>query len=119
MTATALTVTTTAAAGVVLPAANSVDAGNGNTFSNTGREMMIVNNINAATLNVTITTNGVYSVGSVNYAIADVLGTVANGTSKVFGPFDKVLYNDANSNVDVSWSAGTNITVSVISLGTA
>lgn len=119
MTATQLTVTTTAAAGTVLPAAGAVDSGNGNIFTNTGRELMIVNNVNAATLNVTITTNGVYSVGSVQYAIADLVGTVANGTSKVFGPFDKVLFNDANGNVDVAWSANTNITVNVISLGTA
>lgn len=119
MTATQLTVTTTAAAGVVLPAGTAVDSGNGNLFVNTGREIMIVSNINAATVNVTITTNGVYAVGAVQYAIADLVGTVANGTSKVFGPFDKVLFNDANANVDVSWSSGTNVTASVISMGTA
>lgn len=119
MTATALTVTTTAALGTVLPAATTVDSANGNTFANTNRELMIVSNINGPTLNVTITTNGVYSVGSVQYQIADLAATVANGVTKVFGPFDKTLFNDGASNVDIAWSSSTNMTARVISLGTA
>ncbi len=119
MSATALSITTTAAAGTVLPAQAAVDNGNGNTFTNTGREALIVTNTSGVSLTVTITTNGVYAVGAVNYSVADLVVTLANNTSKIIGPFDKTLFNDGSANVDVAWSTGTNVTCNVISLGTA
>lgn len=119
MTATALSVVTTAAAGTVLPAQAAVDNSNGNTFTNTGREAMIVTNLSGSSLTITITTNGVYAVGAVNYAVADLTVTLANNTSKIIGPFDKTLFNDGSQNVDLAWSTGTNVTCNVISLGTA
>ncbi len=119
MTATALTVTTTAAAGTVLPAQVAADNSNGNTFTNTGREALIVTNLSGGVLTVTITTNGVYAVGAVNYAVADLAVNVANNASKIIGPFDKTLFNDGSANVDIAWSTGTNVTCRVISLGTA
>jgi hypothetical protein len=117
MARTALTVTTTAAAGTVLPAAAAVDQANGNQFTNTGRELIEITNGAGSPVTVTFTTNGVYSVGSVQYPIADLAVTVTNGTSKVCGPFDKVLFNDGSNNVDVDYSSGTSITARVISLG--
>lgn len=119
MSATALSVVTTAAAGTVLPAQTAVDSGNGNTFTNTGREALIVTNLSGSSLTVTITTNGVYAVGSVNYSVADLVVTLANNTSKIMGPFDKTLFNDGGQNVDIAWSTNTNVTCNVISLGTA
>ena len=119
MTATALSVVTTAAAGTVLPAQAAVDSSNGNTFTNTGREALIVTNLSGSSLTVTITTNGVYAVGSVNYAVADLTVTLANPPSKVMGPFDKTLFNDGGGNVDIGWSTGTNVTCNVLSLGSA
>lgn len=119
MARTTLTVTTTAAAGTVLPAATAVDAPNGNQFVNSGREMIEIINGAGAPITATFTTNGVYTVGSVQYAIADLIVTVTNGTSKVCGPFDKTLFNDGTGQVLVDWSSGTTITTRVTSLGTA
>ena len=117
MARTALTVTTTAAAGTVLPAAAAVDNVNGNQFTNTGRELIEINNADSSSHTATFITNGVYSVGSVQYAISDLIVTITNGTSKVSGPFDKVLFNDGTNNVDVDWSSATGMTARVISLG--
>ncbi|HYW89248.1 MAG TPA: hypothetical protein VFB50_15865 [Chloroflexota bacterium] len=119
MARTQLAVTTTAAGGTTLPAAVAVDQANGNSFTNTGREMIEITNGAASNINVTFTTNGVYSVGSVQYAIADLVVLVVNATTKVCGPFDKALFNDGAGNVDVDWSSGTSITARVISLGSA
>lgn len=120
MTRTTLTVTTSAAAGTVLPAAVAVDAPNGNQFTNTGRELVHVTNGAAANITVGFTTNDtIYTVGSVAYAIADLNVTVQNGTTKIMGPFDTTLFNDANNLVRVDFSSGTTITINVIKMGTA
>ncbi len=119
MTRTALTITTTAAAGVTLNAAQAVDNTNGNTFTNTGRELIEITNGSGSTLTVGFTTNGVYTVGLTQYAVADLNVSVLNATSKVCGPFDKTLFNDGSNNVDVDWSSGSSVTCRVISLGTA
>jgi len=120
MARTVLTVTTTAAAGTVLPTAVAVDAANGNSFPNTGREMIEVTNGAGAPVTLTITTYGTYAVGAVTYAIADPAISITNATSKVFGPFDKTLYNNTTTgHVDLDWSSGTSITARVIALGTA
>ena len=119
MARSSLTVTTTAAAGTVWPAMGAVDMGNGNMFPNTGREALIIANGGVVPITATITTNGTYAVGSTAYAIADLAVVVATGTSKIVGPFDKTLFNDANAQVLVDWSADTLITVGVFSLGTS
>lgn len=119
MARTALTVTTTAAAGVVLPAPVAVDAPNGNQFVNTGREQIEVTNGSGSPITATFTTNGVYTVGAVQYAIADLVVTIAAGATKACGPFDKTLFNDGTGLVLVDWSSGTTVTARVVSLGTA
>lgn len=117
MTATALTVTTTAAAGTVLPAMGAVDASNGNSFTNTGREFIEVTNASGGALTISFITQGVYTVGVTTYPIADLNVSLANATTKGYGPFDMVLFNDTNANVQVTWSTATSVTARVISLG--
>lgn len=119
MARTSLTVTTTAAAGTVWPAMGAVDMANGNQFPNTGREGMIIANGGGAPITATITTNGTYDVGSTSYAIADLTVVVATGTSKIVGPFDRTLFNNASGQVLVDWSNDTVVTVGVFSLGTS
>lgn len=119
MTATAFSVVTSAASGTVISASASVDAGNGNSFVNTGREYIEITNGAGSGINVTFITQGTYNVGAVAYAIADLVVAVTNGTSKVCGPFDKTLFNDTNGLVQITWSSGTTITARVISLGTS
>ncbi len=116
---TALTPINSTAPGTVLTAAAAVDNTNGNKFANpTGRAILEVTNGGAGSINVTFTTSANYNVvgtnGLVTYTVQDPLIAVSNGVSKVFGPFDKTLYNDANSNVIVNFSGGTSVTARVI-----
>lgn len=115
MTRTAFTVTTSSPTGTVLPASVAVDQPNGNSFANNGKRLIEITNGAASNINVTITTNGVYAAGGVNYAIADVVTTVVNATSQIFGPFDTTLFNDGSGNVLVDYSSGTSVTARVIS----
>lgn len=119
MARTTLTVTTSAAAGVVLPAAAAVDQPNGNQFTNTGRELIEITNGSGSSITVTIVTNGVYTVGAVQYPIADLAITIAAGVTRVCGPFDKTLFNDGTAQVLIDYTSGTTVTARVISLGTA
>jgi hypothetical protein len=119
MARTALAVVTTAAAGVVLPAAAAVDAVNGNSFPNTGREQIEVTNGSGSPITMTVTANGKYTVGAVQYPVAPLVVTIAAGVTKGCGPFDKGLFNDGTGSVDLDWSSGTTVTARVVSLGTA
>lgn len=119
MARTAFTVTSSLFSGTVLPAAAAVDAPNGNSVANaSGRVAIEVTNGAAAPITVTITTNGNYTTGGGSHAVADDAITVTNGTSKIIGPWDPGLYNDASSNVLIDWSSGTTITARCIALGT-
>lgn len=114
MPRTALTVTTTAKTGTVQPALVAVDAVNGNSFANTGREIITINNGAGAPITVTFVTTLTYS----GYAIADEVQTVTNGTAKDFGPFDTALFNNAvDGTLGVDYSSGTTITARVTRLG--
>lgn len=117
--ATALTPQTTAASGVVLAAAASLDGTSGNKFVNDGRTMILINNASASSITATFTTTGTYNVGAVAYPIADLTVTVLSSSEKACGPFDKTLFNDSNGDVIVTWSAVTTVTARVIALGTA
>jgi hypothetical protein len=110
---TALTVTTTASSGVVKPALTAADATN-NTFPNTGREWIEVNNAGGSPITVTLTTELTYQ----GFAIADQTGSVSNGTTRLFGPFDVNLYSPLTGNVTVAYSAVTSVTVGAFKLGT-
>jgi hypothetical protein len=119
MARTAFTVINSTAPGTVLTAAAAVDASNGNSFANpTGRAIIEITNGGGASINVTFTTNATYNVvgtnGTVVYNVADPLIAVASSTSKVFGPFDKTLYNDGTGNVLVDFSSGSSVTARVI-----
>lgn len=120
MARTSIIPVTSAAAGALLAAPASVDAVNGNQFTNpTGRAIIEVTNGSGGSITATFATNGVYTVGSVQYDIADLVVTIAASTTRVYGPFDKTLFNDGAGNVDVDWSSGTTVTARVIEVGTA
>lgn len=115
---TALTVTTSAKTGTVLPAASAVDGVNGNRFTNTGREKIEIINGAGAPITVTFLTTLQYQ----GYAIDDQPVTVANGTTKICGPFDTALFNDTTEDaagaVHMTFSSGTTVTARVTRLGT-
>jgi hypothetical protein len=110
MARTALTVTDTAGpAGVTTPALVAVDAVNGNSFANTAREWIRIDNASGGSLTVTFITTATYQ----GYAIADKPVTIANGASRTCGPFDTALFS---SSVGVDYSTGTGVTAQVLKL---
>ena len=116
------TSTTSTAHGVVLPAAQAVSSSD--TFANAnGRTLIEVNNGGGSSITVTFVTNGTYNVTpTVTYDVADDAQTVANGASKVFGPFNVQLMNAGGVStgvVTVNYSATTSVTARVIELGSA
>lgn len=119
MARTAFTVTTSTFGGTVLPAPAAVDAPNGNSIANpNGRCTLEVTNGAGSPVTVTVTTNQSYNTAGGAHAVADEAITVTNGTSKIIGPWDPGLYNDATGNVLIDWSSGTTITARAIALGT-
>lgn len=100
---TVLTVGTISVSGVVtnLQAVSSADE-----FANDGRTFLDVNNGSGSSVTVTFTTPG--TVGGI--AIENPANAVAAGTRKRFGPFDPSVFNAADGNVDVAFSATTTIT---------
>lgn len=114
MPLTALTVTTSAKTGVVQPAMTAVDASNGNSFVNTGRETVEINNGGGAPITVTFVTTLTYQ----GFPIGDQTVSVTNGTVKICGPFDTALFNDQSSGVvEIQYSSGTSVTARVTKLG--
>jgi hypothetical protein len=117
MAFTALTVTTSAKTGTVQPSATAVDGTNGNRFTNTGREVVEINNGGGAPITVTIQTALTYQ----GYAIANQDVSVTNGTAKWIGPFDTALFNDTSEDssgaVHMTFSSGTSVTARVTRLG--
>lgn len=104
-----LTVGTITLTGVAtnLQAVSSADE-----FANDGRTFLDVNNGSGSSLTVTFTTPG--TVGGV--AIENPTVTVAAGARKRIGPFDPSVFNAADGNVDVAFSATTTITAEPVKL---
>ena len=98
-----LTVGTISVSGVVtnLQAVSSADE-----FANDGRTFLDVNNGSGSSVTVTFTTPG--TVGGV--AIENPAIAVAAGARKRIGPFDPSVFNAADGNVDVAFSATTTVT---------
>lgn len=121
MPRTTLSPTNTTAHGVVIANAAAVDAANGNQFINpNGRCIIEISNGSTVNMNVTFTPFTPRAVSStVNYTIANDVQVIQNATSKVFGPFDKSLMNDANSMVYVDFSSANSVTARVIEMGMA
>lgn len=110
MARTAFTVTDSGGpAGTTLPAMAAVDAANGNTIANTGKEMLEITNGSGGSLTVTFATSFLYQ----GYAVADKPVTIANGASRICGPWDTTLFG---SSIDIDWSTGSSVTARALKL---
>jgi hypothetical protein len=85
----------------------AVDAGNGNSFVNTGRELLIIDNGDASSKTATIVSTATVD----GLAVADLPVVVAAGKRAVVGPFPPSVYG---SPVTVTWSAGTSVKAMVL-----
>lgn len=112
-----LTSTSSTAHGTVLPAAQAVSASD--TFANTnGRTVIEVTNGGGSPITVTFVPSGTYNItAAVTYTVASDAQTVTNATSKVFGPFNTLLFGTGT--ITVNFSATTSVTARVIELGLA
>jgi hypothetical protein len=98
MAASALTAAVCVPGGVSY--AEAAANADGNYFTNTGKEVLLVANGGGSPITVTVVTQE----------------TVANGAKIAIGPFKRVHYNDASAYVQVTYSAVTSVTVKVLSL---
>jgi len=93
----------------ITPAFTSVVT-DGVTFNNNGRVMLYITNDNITTVTITATTPVLFY----GMAVGDMSFVVGPGASKVAGPFQTKLYNDADENVTVTASPFLSVTVSAL-----
>lgn len=98
----------------------SAAAGGGDQFANPSdaRTYLHVNNGGGGSITVTITAQvaSAQVPGKGLMTKANGGGSVANGAAKVFGPFPAEMFNDANGNVQVTYSGVTSVTVGAFRL---
>lgn len=115
MSRTALTVNTAARFGgsILDIAAAAADNSNGNTFTNTGVEKLIVSNASGGSLTVTVAIPS--SARSLDGLATAKTHVVLNNKTAIIGPFPPDMYNQTTGVVNVDWSTGTSVTVSAVS----
>ncbi len=88
----------------------AVDQPQGNTFTNTGRELLVVTNGSGGALTGTITS----LAGDPTYgeAVTKPLSP-ANGQTGIFGPYPVSVFGPSPT---ITWSTGTSITCAVVRL---
>lgn len=88
-------------------------AGSGDTFVNTGNEVVVVKNGGGSPITVTVPI-----VATVDgQAVTDLTATVAAGATQLIGPFPPGIYNDtkvAGGNAALEYSGVTSVTVAVV-----
>ena len=103
----------------ITPTLTSVAASGGDTFANSGScFVMIVNTSGETTVGtaaVEVTTVDSSQYGSLTKA-AQTISTAAGATS-FFGPFAPAAYNDQNGIMTVSFSATTDVTIAILTVG--
>lgn len=82
----------------------------GDTFVNTGRELLFIANGDVSDMTLTIVT----PVTLGGQAVADRTVTIPAGESRLIGPFPPGVYNNAAGGVDLTYSAVTDLTVYVV-----
>jgi hypothetical protein len=102
----------------VLQTLTAAGAG-GDSFQNTGREFFAVRNAGGASINVTFTGPNPDNWG-VTGVSHDVVAACTNDSNiRIFGPFEPSRFNDANSRVQVTYSAVTTVTVNPFGMPSA
>lgn len=89
-------------------------AGAGDEFPNNGKTYIEVINGGGSPINVTIASQ--YQNPPPGTDNEDIVVAVANGVQKKIGPFNQVGFNDADGNVQVTYSGVTSVTVGVFTL---
>jgi len=90
----------------------SVAAGGGDEFVNTGKEFIIIANDDVSSMVLTIVTTATVD----GFAVTDYTATIPANKTHVIGPFLIGTYNDANSKVQMTYSAVTSLTIGIFSI---
>lgn len=85
-------------------------AAGGDVLTNDGNTVIYVKNGGGSPITVTVTT----PASILGVAIADPQVSVTNGSEKVIGPFPPEIFNDANGQVALAYSAVTSVTIAVV-----
>jgi len=85
-------------------------AAGGDDFVNDGKKLVLINNDDADSLTLTITTTKTVD----GEAVADKTITVPAGERHLIGPFPPNIYNDGDAKVALSYDDETSVTVAVI-----
>lgn len=110
MAASELTVAAVVKGGVSY--AEAAANADGNYFTNTGAEIVLVKNGGGSPITVTVVTQNT----SDGLAVADRTVSVAAGGSIALGCWPRTIYNDANARVQLTYSGVTSVTVKVLSV---
>lgn len=94
----------------VVVAAVACDATNGNQMALTGFEQVEVINGAASAITVTFVCQSKNTRGLTN---PNKSVQITNGTTVVFGPFQKADWADTNGNLQITWTPGAPSTVTV------
>lgn len=102
----------------VNPLVQSAATGGGDVFANTGSQLLLAENSDAASKTVTIAgqASNVDVPGYGKLDQADVVTAVAAGKVAVIGPFPQRGFNNSSGQVAITYSAVTSLTVAVISV---
>src|SRR6478736_4339916 len=79
-------------------------AGGGDQFANSGSERVIIKNGSGGSLTVTFDSPSTCSFGAAAAAAHDIAVVVAAGAETIAGPFAVDRFNDANGNVQITYS---------------
>lgn len=82
----------------------------GDSFANTGREALLVQNNDVGARTVTVVTQATVD----GLAVADLQITVPAGELHLIGPFAKGVYDDVNGEVQITYNDATNVNVAVV-----
>lgn len=96
--------------GVAGAVVTSHNAAASDSFTNNGKVMLRVTNGGGAPITLTVDDPSSVSPTAATAWNPDAAITIANGATKVIGPFPPSRFNDANGRVQLAWSATTSVT---------
>lgn len=111
----ALTVNKSKRSGNGVDLAGAAASGGGDTFINTGAELVIIKNGSGAPMTLTVETQSTVD----GLAVADLTATIGAGETRCLGPFPPAIYSEgaaSGGNANLSYSSATSVTVAVVQL---